>query len=208
LAKPRNKAEDAIIRRRNLVPVELSNGVSVNPNLTIPNVRSYKLGVEFRRAIAGSGLVSLSQSLLKCITIDLCLLGFHIVDDWVHPWRGLSRGIFIRDVQAILHLRQEVGVFVQQVPRATLGMNANVHAQRGFYGNALQAASHGGHEAVVRLLLEQNADVNAPGGRYGNAFLAASARGHDGVKGLLRDEGRRQRAGRRAQQRAAGGTKL
>jgi len=62
----------------------------------------------------------------------------------------------------------------EEVPTSTPG---------GFYGNALQAASYGSHEAVVRLLLE-NADVHAQGGHVGNAFLAASARGHDGVKGF------------------------
>jgi hypothetical protein len=34
---------------------------------------------------------------------------------------------------------------------------ADVNAQGGFYGNALQAASHGGHEKVVELLLGKGA---------------------------------------------------
>jgi ankyrin repeat protein len=44
------------------------------------------------------------------------------------------------------------------------------------YGNALQAASLQGHEAIVKLLLEKGADVNAQGGHYGNALQAASIR--------------------------------
>ncbi|CAN9172452.1 unnamed protein product, partial [Alternaria alternata] len=36
----------------------------------------------------------------------------------------------------------------------------------GHYGNALQAASQGGYEAVVKLLLDKGADVNAQGGDY------------------------------------------
>ena len=46
---------------------------------------------------------------------------------------------------------------------------ADVNAQGGPYGNALQAASAKGKEEVVRMLLEKEADVNAQGGLYGNA---------------------------------------
>ena len=46
---------------------------------------------------------------------------------------------------------------------------------RRIHGNALQAASRGGHEAVVRLLLDKGADVNAQGGelrqRSASGFL-------------------------------------
>jgi ankyrin repeat protein len=49
----------------------------------------------------------------------------------------------------------------------------------GFYGNALQAASDGGHDTSIRLLLEAGADVNAQGGFYSNALQAASVGGHD-----------------------------
>ncbi|KAF2677730.1 hypothetical protein K458DRAFT_279074, partial [Lentithecium fluviatile CBS 122367] len=58
---------------------------------------------------------------------------------------------------------------------------ADVNAQGGAYGNALQAASSGGHEQVVKLLLKKNADVNAQGGYYGNALYAASDQGYEQV---------------------------
>ena len=45
-----------------------------------------------------------------------------------------------------------------------LSKGADVNAQGGDYGNALQAASDGGHEKVVELLLSKGADVNAQGG--------------------------------------------
>jgi len=50
-----------------------------------------------------------------------------------------------------------------------LAKGADINAQ-GTYGNALQAASAKGHQAVVELLLAKGADVNAQGGLYGNAL--------------------------------------
>jgi ankyrin repeat protein len=67
---------------------------------------------------------------------------------------------------------------------------ADVNAQGGYYGNALQAASAGGHEAIVKLLLEQGADVNVQGGGYyDNALQAASAGGHEAIVKLLLEQG-------------------
>ncbi|KAJ3804424.1 ankyrin repeat-containing domain protein [Lentinula aff. lateritia] len=60
-----------------------------------------------------------------------------------------------------------------------------INAQGGYIGNALQAASYGGHESIVRLLLENDADVNAQGGEYGNALQAASFHGHESIVKLL-----------------------
>ncbi|KAJ7444199.1 ankyrin repeat-containing domain protein [Mycena latifolia] len=47
---------------------------------------------------------------------------------------------------------------------------ADVNAQGGYYGNALQAASKNGHKSVVQLLIEKGADVNAQGGYHGIPF--------------------------------------
>jgi ankyrin repeat protein len=41
---------------------------------------------------------------------------------------------------------------------------AEVNAEGGEYGNALQAASYRGNKAIVKLLLENGAEVNAEGG--------------------------------------------
>jgi Ankyrin repeats (3 copies) len=70
-----------------------------------------------------------------------------------------------------------------------LDKGADINAQGGEYGNALQAASTKGHEVVVRLLLDKGADVNAQGGLYSNALQAAWAQGHEVVVQLLLDEG-------------------
>ncbi|KAK4220779.1 hypothetical protein QBC38DRAFT_493467 [Podospora fimiseda] len=41
-----------------------------------------------------------------------------------------------------------------------LDKGADVNAQGGGYGNALQAASSGGHQEIVKLLLDKGADVS------------------------------------------------
>jgi ankyrin repeat protein len=66
---------------------------------------------------------------------------------------------------------------------------ADVNVPGGEYGNALQAASFQGHEAVVRMLVDNGADINAQGGKYGNALQAASRQGHKAVVRMLLDNG-------------------
>ncbi|KAF1938914.1 ankyrin, partial [Clathrospora elynae] len=87
--------------------------------------------------------------------------------------------------QAPLLLAVEKGH--KQVLKLLLDKGADVNAQGGRYGNALQAASARGHEAaVVRMLLDKGANVNGQqGGHFGNALQAASARGEEAVVKLL-----------------------
>ena len=49
----------------------------------------------------------------------------------------------------------------ENVVKTLIRQGADVNAQVGVFGSALQAASCYGHEKVVRLLMEQRADVNA-----------------------------------------------
>lgn len=55
--------------------------------------------------------------------------------------------------------------------------------------NALQTASWGGHQEIVKLLLDNGAEVNAQGGDYGNALQAASRGGHREIVKLLQRRG-------------------
>ncbi|KAK9445083.1 Pfs, NACHT and Ankyrin domain protein [Metarhizium brunneum] len=73
--------------------------------------------------------------------------------------------------------------------RDLLDKGADVNAQGGYFGNALQAASFRGHFEIVQLLLDKGADVNAQGGRFGNALQAASQDGHQEIVQLLLDKG-------------------
>jgi hypothetical protein len=51
-----------------------------------------------------------------------------------------------------------------KVVNMLLQSDRDVNACGGLYGNALAAASSGGHEQIVKLLLETRADVNVLGG--------------------------------------------
>ena len=75
------------------------------------------------------------------------------------------------------------------VTRLLLDAGAEVNAQGGGCGNALQAALEEGHEQVVKTLLDVGAEVNAQGGHFGNALQAASFRGHKQVVKMLLDAG-------------------
>jgi hypothetical protein len=81
--------------------------------------------------------------------------------------------------QTLLYLVAKNGHYL--TAELLLDKGAEVDAQGGFYGNALQAASSKGHEAIVKLLLERGAEVNAQGGFYGNTLQAASQEGYEAV---------------------------
>lgn len=66
---------------------------------------------------------------------------------------------------------------------------ADVNAQGGLHGSALQAASCKGHEQIIKLLLNKGANVNAQRGHYGNALQAASYKGHKHTVKLLLNKG-------------------
>ncbi|KAJ5504613.1 NACHT nucleoside triphosphatase [Penicillium fimorum] len=73
--------------------------------------------------------------------------------------------------------------------RNLIDKGADVNAQGGWYGNALQAASQRGHQDIVNLLLDKGADVNVQGGSDGNALYNASEGGHQNIVNLLLDKG-------------------
>jgi hypothetical protein len=68
-----------------------------------------------------------------------------------------------------------------------LERGADVNAQGGRHGNALQAACSRGHEKIAQMLLEQGANVNAQGGEYGNALQAARRGGYHHIVKLLQE---------------------
>ncbi|KAI9878600.1 MAG: hypothetical protein M1830_000460 [Pleopsidium flavum] len=66
---------------------------------------------------------------------------------------------------------------------------ANVNAQSGSYGTALNAASAEGNEAIAHLLIEKGANVNAQAKHHETALQLASGWGHEAIAHLLIEKG-------------------
>lgn len=73
----------------------------------------------------------------------------------------------------------------ETIIRLLIDNHADVNAQGGYFGTALQAASAEGHIDIVLLLFENHANVNARGGYFGTAQMAAYAEGHEKVATFL-----------------------
>ena len=70
-----------------------------------------------------------------------------------------------------------------------LERGADINAQGGTYGNALQASAQDGGVEIVQLMLERGADVNAPGSVFGNALQATAFINKTDVVQLLLQNG-------------------
>ncbi|KAH6662712.1 ankyrin repeat-containing domain protein [Halenospora varia] len=103
------------------------------------------------------------------------------------PWAHTNMKTNITSIASPLYYASQEGLF--KPVSLLLEKGADVNAQGGYYGNALQAASARGREAIAALLLEKGADVNAQGGYYGNALQAASDGGHEAIAALLLEKG-------------------
>ncbi|KAJ7067345.1 hypothetical protein C8F01DRAFT_1247725 [Mycena amicta] len=93
-----------------------------------------------------------------------------------------------RQALPVLCLSATIGLS-PEVLQKLIGQGAEVNAQGGDYGNALQAASWKGHIEIVHLLLDRGVKVNVQGGFCGNALQAASCKGHLEIVHLLLDQG-------------------
>jgi hypothetical protein len=103
------------------------------------------------------------------------------------PWEKLKLEKNLDSIPMPFYYAALLGFSI--VTKLLLDAGAEVNMQGGHYGNALQAASVGGHEQVVKMLLNAGAEVNAQGGHYGDALQAASAGGHEQVVKTLLSAG-------------------
>jgi hypothetical protein len=136
----------------------------------------------------GGEMEQVSQLAMSIMAIQepayLTWIQLHDPDE---PWLEPDLGKSLDTVAMPLYYAAQLGL--STITRLLLEQGADVNAQGGVCGNALQAASFRGHEAVVQLLLDKGAEVNAQGGEYGNALQAASIRGYEAVVQLLLDKG-------------------
>jgi len=127
------------------------------------------------------------------LSIELLLTRGHSLLNWIRlydlerPWQGSDMMRRLNNIHPPLYYASFAGL-IRSV-KSILDKGADVNAQGGYYGNALQAASEGGYDQVVQILLAKGADVNAQGGHYGNALQAASAGGYDQVVQILLAKG-------------------
>ncbi|KAI5357718.1 Putative NACHT nucleoside triphosphatase, heterokaryon incompatibility [Septoria linicola] len=102
----------------------------------------------------------------------------------------LKRARPFEDVEDIgCALYYAVYLKLDAVVHKLLSNGANVNAQGGFYGNALQAAAGEGHLETAKMLVKKGADINAQGGFYGNALRAALLVDHKTLAEMLIQSG-------------------
>ncbi len=121
-----------------------------------------------------------------------------IRDDWFEWWKAIVLTLDGRGVNAYLHTDIGVGLLyvlsLRGYPNLVAlvlaeGGGADVNAQGGSRGNALQAACFRKNANIVRQLLQHGADANAQGGHHGNALQAACFGEDVGIVQLLLEHG-------------------
>ncbi|KAM3418309.1 hypothetical protein BST61_g4308 [Cercospora zeina] len=88
-----------------------------------------------------------------------------------------------------MHYRAACYKDKERIVQVLLDAGADVNADGGRYGNALQAACFNDRERIVQVLLDAGADVNAHRGPYSNALQAACHGGNEHVVQILLDAG-------------------
>ncbi|RAQ98684.1 vegetative incompatibility protein HET-E-1 [Stemphylium lycopersici] len=149
------------------------------------SVQEYLVSDRIRQGDEGEQASQLAASLMaKEEPAYLTWIRLHDPD---RPWERPNSKKSLDSVPMPLYYAALLGF--STVTRLLLDKGANVNAQGGRHGNALQAASLEGHEQIVKMLLDAGANVNAEGGDYSNALQAASWRGHEQVVKTLLDAG-------------------
>ncbi|KAL5610682.1 hypothetical protein FOBRF1_006799 [Fusarium oxysporum] len=126
---------------------------------------------------------------------DVIVQWLRMQNDWFGRWKTFvivfdkfsDLELFSRDAGLLYEL--SLRGFQILVRTLLVEKQIDVNAQGGYFGNALQAASYGGREEIVRMLLENGANINAQGGEYGNALQAASHEGKEEVVRVLLENG-------------------
>ncbi|KAH2002041.1 hypothetical protein KXV45_003538 [Aspergillus fumigatus] len=149
------------------------------------SVKEYLLGENHFRIPTAS--ISITRT---CLTYLTDIKGSHREIRRGFPMARYAAKIWTRHAALAQGIEDIVQMTVKfEIVKLLLGTGADINAQGGENGSALQAASHKGYQEIVKLLLGKGADVNAQGGRYGTALQAASLEGHHEIVELLLGKG-------------------
>ncbi|KIW85537.1 hypothetical protein Z517_00929 [Fonsecaea pedrosoi CBS 271.37] len=118
-------------------------------------------------------------------------------NSWFKWWKGFLSTIDAYHGLQYLEANMDAGLLYMVSLRGYRSLvknilaegGADVNAQGGDFGNALQAASYRAYQQIVERLLEAGADVNAQGGHFGNALQAASWSGDQQIVERLLEAG-------------------
>jgi ankyrin repeat protein len=97
----------------------------------------------------------------------------------------LERGL--DDMAMPLYYAAKLGL--DKITELLLGQGADVNAQGGIHGSALEVASHEGHIVVAELLINAGANVNNVREFWGSPLCLAAERGDEAMVKLLIDAG-------------------
>jgi hypothetical protein len=108
----------------------------------------------------GDEIAQVSQLTMSLMAIeDPGYLNWIRLHDPDRQWEGTNLERSLSSLPMPLYYAALLGL--STIARMLLDKGADVNAQGGRLGNALQAASFGGHEQIVKTLLDKGADVNA-----------------------------------------------
>lgn len=113
------------------------------------------------------------------------------LNNWIrlYNFETICPELYINDINSAhpLYISSLLGLSRAVMWLIERGVDVNAHC--GTHGNALCAATWGGHQQVVRLLLNKGASVNQLGGHHGNALQTASGLGNEHLIRLFLEHG-------------------
>lgn len=158
---------------------------------TIRNHKLARYSAEFWTTHAR--LCTSQEDMTQKLIMELLSLEDGAYLNWIHihdldePWDHPEMRKKADSVPHPLYYASLAGL-PETVRRLVHIVGADVNAQGGHLGSALQAASLEGHKTIVDILLNKGADINAQSGYYGYALQAASSEGHESTVQLLVNE--------------------
>jgi len=164
-------------------------------SLSYRNIREFKLAwYSAKFWITHTQAVTKKTKALSRLAMKFFSTGEGAYLNWIRiydidePWKWSNFQRKFAEVPTPLYYASQSGL-TEIVSLLIVEAGADVNAQDGQYGTALQAASFEGHDKTVELLLSKGADVNAQGGELGTALQAASYGGYGKTVELLLSKG-------------------